>query len=248
MIKKKRNHKPLYDEQNRKDLVLIECEKRGWEFLGWVGEYKGYNTKLTLSNEYGVWNTTSLNNFLHRKQGCPFSKGEKISEKNKLPDEVIIKNFFSTGRYCDGTIFKREVYPYWSVYCPICKTKGKAVHCDLMRGQKCCSCNKHRQEYAYINLITQKEIVLAIKYGICVYHKRRIKEQQVGCIYKVSNYSLWKFPNSDSCKTAEREIKNIFAPLLKYEEMKDGYTETTYFTNVERIEKIYETHGGIKQK
>lgn len=109
----------------------VECEtiaKPGITILGWVGEWKGIRTKLRLvCPVHGEFNNTSINNFL-RGMSCPMCGRERTREGSLTPDDAHVKGFMSTGKFKEGTIFKRNIhkidhrgrYPYWDYTCPVC--------------------------------------------------------------------------------------------------------------------------------
>ena len=111
----------------------VECEavaKEGIAVLGWVGEWKGNNTRLLCKCEkHGEWDTTTIRGFKAYKS-CRGCKVDKSKEKsiNKIEDNVHIKDFIDTRSFLVGTIFTRNnnrvttkgYHSYWDVVCPVC--------------------------------------------------------------------------------------------------------------------------------
>ena len=90
-------------------------------------------------------------------------------------------------------------------------------------------------------------MVLAIKFGKTKSLKRRQREQNTKCIYIVNTHCEYKFSNKSDCFKAEREcLQELECGVLSREEMPDGYTETTWPFNLDKIIEIYERNGGIK--
>lgn len=72
----------------------------GYKFLGFVGEYNGYHTKLRLSCEkHGEWITTSLSKLVHTGRGCPSCSVTGF--KSSKPAELYIMRI--SGRSGDFT-------------------------------------------------------------------------------------------------------------------------------------------------
>jgi len=62
-----------YNETQQVIRVNRECKLKGYDFLGWSGNYKGRSTKLSLYNPVtnNTWHTTSIDNFLTNGRGDP---------------------------------------------------------------------------------------------------------------------------------------------------------------------------------
>lgn len=112
----------------------------------------------------------------------------------------------------------------------------------------CPQCGKHNQMETYINLIYDDNENIAIKYGKANNSLKRLVAQKRHCVNDIKNIGIWKFNTTNLCNDAENECKERFYAIIPKEEMKDGYTETTYFYNYDEIVKIYEKFGGIKIK
>ena len=65
-------------------------------------------------------------------------------------------------------------------------------------------------------------------------------------MYSIELYGLWEFPDIQSCKNAEKEVKRkVETSYLSKEQVKDGYTETCHQDNLQTIINTYESFGGI---
>ena len=119
------SNKPLAWET---ELPILEeiAQKKGYQVLGYVGEWKGHKTKLDLLCHCGnKWGTTSINNF-KRGYGCPLCRYENTRKAQTISDDQHIADFFSTGKFKEGTIFtntgKRSKSGdiIWMIECPVC--------------------------------------------------------------------------------------------------------------------------------
>jgi hypothetical protein len=119
-----------WDETQYIIKIKRECEKRGYEFKGWVSNFKGVYTKLKLYNPVteNEWYTTNIDKFLNDGNGDPVEGREKTVEGSLKGDDVHIEAFMKTGVFLKGTIFTRNKervdsrgsYSYWDVTCPEC--------------------------------------------------------------------------------------------------------------------------------
>lgn len=243
-----------------REQLLIRCTRKakelGYEFLRFEGDWKAIRTKIIVNcKEHGEWNSANVDGLLNSGSGCPGCKVETLSKLYKKPDEVMIGNFLSTGAFHPETKFWRSDRldtigrkSHWYMDCPECGQIGEATHSDLNRGQRPCGCSKQRQQECYINWIMDYETVIAIKFGIATNSRRRVKQQNSRSVYKISAYLVYTFPDVPSCKKAERECKQeLECAILPKEEIPDGWTETTWVYNLDKIVEIYERNGGVKK-
>lgn len=123
-------------------------------------EWKGYRTKLKLVCPlHGEFNNTSIHNFLSGN-GCPICGRESRGKSQLLSDDIHVKEFMSTGKFKEGTTFKRNTSKvdakggksYWDYTCPVCSNDEyvKAGVCtgvftsstgNLKRGTLPCRCS-----------------------------------------------------------------------------------------------------------
>jgi len=240
----------------------VLCRRKACEleytFLGFQ-EWKGAFTKIEMScDEHGIWVTGTISSLLHRRSGCPTCKEDKFKltrgvNRPLKSDKVMIESFTRTGAYDEGTVFWRSdrvasngVKAYWYVSCPICSQIGEARSGHLQLGAVVCGCSVSAQKQAYINLLILDGTPFAIKFGIAKDAKRRLKAQNEKSIYDIVNNSIYIFPSVKQCKRAERECKEEFeCGVVLKRDMGDGYTETTWLYNLEKIKEIYEKNGGV---
>ena len=216
------------------------------KFLGYEGINK---TRCELECEkHGAWQVL-VTNILRRNSSCPGCNGGGLY----YDVDAAIKKFLKTGQFAEGTEFrkirKEGVRNHWEVFCPVCETTGKSFASNLLKGYRCCSCGTFRQKEAYINLIKEDFGYVAVKLGIANKSEVRLLNQNSCCIYEVENFGVWEFETKKSCLAAERECKQTLeCGILTREEMPDGYTETTWLYNLDKIISIYEKHGGKRIK
>lgn len=235
---------------NRKGAVL-NCHSAEL-FADW----KGLKTKFTmLCQKHGKWQG-DLNSFLVANIGCKQCGTEKVVAANQKPMEDMIIDFMKTGSFAEGTQFKRSdrkarngYRPFCYVICPVCLDEVEARICNLKKGAVPCMCSKIRTREAYIHTLKDGALVVALKFGISVNSVIRRRVQNLKCTYSVQPCAVYKFPSLKACKMAELECKQeLECGVILKRDMPDGYTETTWVYNLEKIEEIYKRNGGIKNE
>ena len=242
-----------------KDQYHVLCKRKaeelGYLFLGFKSEPPRSKDLISLSCKlHGEWNTTTLGSFLSVGSGCTECRSDLTAIRSTKPDDVMIQSFFNSGSFSEGTIFKRSLRKdskgrkvYWHVWCPLCNSTGEITASDLQHGNRSCACSVHRQQQAYINWIIDKyDSVVAIKVGISRDSKQRIKQQDSKSVYTLKQHSVYTFPSVQQCKQAERECKKeLQCGIVLKRDMPDGYSETTWVYNLEKVIDIYERNGGL---
>lgn len=173
---------PRYTKSQWEYRIKAACEKRGYTFIGWIGDQWGMAHKFSYS--------------------CPLHGIKEITPKK------------------------------------------------LNAGQGCPECANHTQQQCYIHLIgTGRADWDFIKIGIAVNSAKRIREQRGKAALKMESYRVWEFPDTVSCKAAEREILTTLpCGVLTREQMRDGFTETLPVAYLEQVIAIYQKHGGVTPK
>ena len=239
-------------------LCSRKAEGLGYKFLGFVGKWGGQVTKIKLlCGEHGEWSSGTIKGLISGGTGCPGCKVEVIVKLRTKPDSVMVESFLASGAFHPDTKFwrserkdSREKAIYWNVYCPDCRMRGEAIAGNLRNGKRPCKCSPHRQQESYINLLRDlDDQVVAIKFGVANNSEVRVKQQNNKCFYEVSNHSVYYFPDKKSCIKAENEcLQKLVCGVISKEFMPDGYTETTWAFNLDKIISIYEKHGGKRIK
>ncbi|QHR73816.1 endonuclease [Escherichia phage alia] len=169
------SNKPLTWET---ELPILEeiAQKKGYQVLGYVGEWKRNKTKLDLLCHCGYkWDTTSINSF-KRGSGCPLCGYKNTGKSQTISDDQHIADFFSTGVFPEGTIFtntgargKGCGHIIWMVECPVCSHDEyvQAGVCDgkfyskgynLKRGHMPCRCGNYHYTEDQITYKVRKEV------------------------------------------------------------------------------------------
>lgn len=247
----------LIDEQSLLDR-FISALPETLKFTGWVGAFKGTKTvSLIYCTKHEIYTEALTSNFIDGRKAviCPRCISENISEVNGLSeDEAIARAEMLAGS--NTTVFKGFVGDYESVSTSkikvMCTTHGltstrnfnglsRAAHpCPI------CAIGGSSQVYAYINTVVQYDTPLAVKFGITGKHINRLRQQNWSNSLLMEPLSLFKFPSREDCLAAELECKReLLCGVVSKQEMPDGYTETTYIYNVDRIIQIYKKHKGV---
>jgi hypothetical protein len=242
-----------------REQYFIRCarvaKEAGYTFLGFVGEWDYKKTKIKmLCEKHGEWSTGSIDTLLNGGRLCPGCGADATVMASTKPDDVMIDSFFASGAFHPDTKFWRSerlnsqgCKVYWFMSCPECGEDAESFSGSLQDGKIPCGCSKHHQRECYINLVSDGTVPVAIKFGVANNSKRRLKQQNSKSVYTILQYSVYVFPDIDSCKKAERECKKeLECGVVLKRDMKDGYTETTYVHNLDKIIQIYKKHGGVE--
>lgn len=244
---------PRWTKEQYRVLCQRAADRLGYRFIDFIGEWKNNNTKLQMECEkHGEWASGRIMTLINRGYVCPRCGIESIGQGNKKPDEVMIQSFFDSGAFHPETKFWRSekldtngFKVYWHILCPECGGGGESISSNLRKGQRPCSCSTNRQKQAYINLVLDNDLPIAIKFGIAVISDRRLKEQDFKSVYDIRKHSVFTFPDTLSCRAAEAECKRMLeCGIVSKTDMSDGYSETTYVTNIDSIIEIYLKYGG----
>lgn len=101
------------------------CIKLNYKFLGFVGDWDGVQTKMSLKCGTCAYEWSSCTVMrLKRGHGCP----QCADNARKNSDEEHIAGFFSTGKFYEGTKFwrkpaankKEQRERKWKYTCPVC--------------------------------------------------------------------------------------------------------------------------------
>lgn len=247
--------KPQLSIKQYSILCSRKAKELGYTFLGFVDEWKGVYTKVKiLCEEHGEWVSAEINTLINMGNGCPGCRAEKVVHANTKSNEVMIQSFFDSGAFHPDTKFWRSnnktsqgAKSYWYISCPECEEVGESISNNLQQGKRSCACSPHRQQEAYITqVIDEKDNTVAIKFGIARDSRQRIKQQSFKSSYKLHQNSIYTFPSVISCKKAEQCcLQELECGIVLKRDMPDGYTETTWPYNLEKIIEIYERNGGI---
>lgn len=228
----------------------------GYSFEGWAEPFKGNVTRCKFScAEHGTWETAVLTQLLNANTVCcPALRANKASLRKRKPDQEMINSFLITGSYADGTSFvrsekvnKRGQKRRWVVSCPVCDVTYDSDYNSLQKGLLGCQCSAHFYSECYINLVSSDDIPLCLKFGVSKDSKRRVKEQHRASGLQVSSLGVWRFESKELCSKSEKEcLSSLSCGIVSPAELPDGFTETTYLYNLDKIISIYEKNGGVR--
>jgi hypothetical protein len=242
----KRNSEQFKVLLNRKATLL------GYTFIGFAQEYKGKTTKISLScNKHGVWTSGIISNFLHRSIGCPECKKELVSKRFRKPDHEMVEVLNSLKLFPEGTTFTRTDEKtksgqfLWRTSCPVCEGYGISDYTSLKKGSRSCDCKKQNPTQSYINLINDAGLTIALKFGVSKNAANRLIELRKDSVFEVEPFAVFNFTNSKACRAAEQECLRVLeCGILSKQEIDNGFTETTYTYNLEKIVSIFKSFGG----
>ena len=245
---------PRWSKEQFSVLCSRKAKELGYTFLGFVGEWKGQATKIKmLCEKHEEWGSGIIHSLITSGCGCPECRWDVVAKAAKKPDDVMIESFFASGAFHPETKFWRSdredrqgTKRCWFMSCPECGETGESFGSNLQNGSRSCACSPMRQQEAYINwLVDDHGITIALKFGIANNSSQRINIQNSTSAYTIEQHSVYRFPDVASCKKAERECKQeLECGVVLKRDMPDGYTETTWTYNLEKIEEIYKRNGG----
>lgn len=237
-----------------KEQYVILCKRhiltKGYEFVGLSEDFENTKSLVRIKcHAHGEFQT-KLKQVLNGKFGCL-----KCRADNRTKDiEIHAKEIKSLNIFAEGTSFevdteasegKPSQYKYLKVYCPTCEVTYSALLNSLKKGKRGCNCSRDIRD-AYINIITQEDSIVAIKFGIARDSLKRVRQISNKTNLKIQLERVFRFENSYACSAAESECKRTLdCKVISSKDMKDGYTETTGFENYQKIVEIYQKYGGI---
>jgi len=249
------NPKYIYTKNQQEIRVKRLMSDSPYRFLGWSGEYAGVQKTKCVINcpAHGEWDTTPLGNLFSKPSDCPECVRLSFMKANVKSDAEMIQSFFDSGMFHPATKFSRSstltkkgYKEYWHVDCPTCgeQVEGRSYH--LQAGKHSCACSNYSQRQAYINILLDGNIPVALKFGIAKNSINRALKQSKESSFDLVTYGVWEFPDVKSCKAAERRVKDtVDCGVVRRAEFPDGFTETTYAYNLDVITEIYKSFGGV---
>lgn len=247
-----------WTEDQYKVRVKRACDKVGLVFKGWANEFTTANKTLINAEcvDHGKIGNVSISFLLDSRfvRSCRGCFAIRMGDFKRKDDDVMIEKFMSSGGFSEGTVFTRSERldkhghkKYWLIDCPDCGESGEGHIVGLYKGSRPCACTLQRPQETYINLISDNENIIAIKFGVANLSLERIKRQQQTSVYDVTSYGVWTYPTIKACKAAERTcMHSMEVGVISKLEMPDGYTETTHPSNIDLVIKIFEEYGGVR--
>ena len=245
---------PRWSKEQYRILCSRKAIELGYEFVDFTGDWKGVSTKIKLCcKKHGDWSSSYIHVLINGGRGCPLCGQETASMSLTKDDGTMIESFFASGAFHPDTKFWRSGRKnkvgrrsYWFMSCPRCGETEEAYSGSLQKGSMPCGCSVQRQKECYVNMVRDDENVIAIKFGISNNSNQRLKMQNARSVYKIEKHSIYRFPDVASCKKAEREcLQTLECGVVLKRDFSDGYTETTWIYNLDKIVEIYERNGGV---
>lgn len=131
--------------------------------------------------------------------------------------------------------------------CPIHGVFQPSNGYEALKGLSgCLECAGRAFKYAYILILNDGAVDRAVKFGITNTPISRVSTLNQGNKIKARIHRVYEFNTTQLCTLSERCCKQTLdtGVVAKYE-MQDGYTETTYTSNLDEIEAIYQDYGGF---
>lgn len=76
---------PRFSEKQYEVLCSRRARELGYDFLGFIGEWKAHKTKIRMScAEHGEWGSCSINGLVSKGSGCPSCNGVRIQSQMML--------------------------------------------------------------------------------------------------------------------------------------------------------------------
>lgn len=220
----------------------------GHKFLRLIQPEKGAFGKVEiLCKKHGLWNTANANNIMSG-QGCRLCANtlrvSKLKDSNSYTEEEFTEKFYTLGGYSRDIKFTRVSKNYWTYTCNICGISCRTLAQGLYKGVKSCGCSEFNPTQAYVNFVIDGDLPVALKFGVS---QSAVNRKFRWSVYDFHLYSVWTFENRSDCLLAESLCKSLFdTGILPKTEMPDGYSETTYIYNLDKVLEIYKSFGGVE--
>lgn len=128
-------------------LIYRKCEERGYEFHGFVGQWKGSRTYLKLYNpENGsTWESATVTNLLDYGAGCPLEAGNKRRTAQDCEQQINKVLAVEGGEFIGWSEGYNNAHSKFKWLCSeghSCETK---VNSFLNNSSRCMTCHKIKQ-------------------------------------------------------------------------------------------------------
>lgn len=217
-----------------------EIHLNKYDYSLWPLEYRNNRVRVTsICREHGKF-THTIFGHVSTKSGCPACAGVI---KTTVESFTTRASKIHQGRY-NYSLVKGDLNVK-SLVRIICPDHGEfiqqvASHLHMATG--CPKCSNSVQKMLYVSELPDFTGVL--KYGIAVDVKRRLKSFRVNNKIKSKLVKCFVFDTHESCRKAEKDIKDSFPSVLSKSDISDGYTETTFSCNIGLLIDIAIKHGG----
>lgn len=237
-----------------KDQFLILAKRAAKDrFIvhGFSEEFYGQKTKLRLECfEHGhIWNA-SLHSVINMRKRCPMCANMERSRQKRYCEHKVLDRCaliceevgYEFIGFVNGYENKRSKFTY---ICTIHGEQSATYHNFVTIGSRCGGCSKSGYDtskggYLYVILWTGEDNSF-IKFGIT-------NKPVVSRIKQLSRYTkyvpklIWEqfFDDGREPKAIESAIKKsgISTKVVEKEDFPDGFTETTYTDNIDKLEEL----------
>lgn len=137
---------PKWSKWQFEVLIKRACTKKGYLFLGFVGEFKGRGTYIRLHNPANnTWESTNISSFLHHKTGCPLEAKNKrwTSEERKQQIQEVFNVEGGVFLGWESDIYK-NAHSKFIWLCPEGHKCTTEINSFLKTHRRCKDCAKMR--------------------------------------------------------------------------------------------------------
>lgn len=239
--------KPISEETNI-TRVLEVCEDKGYEYLGYDGEYLGNKTYIKLSCGCcgNKW-SSNINNF-KRGYGCEPCSKKRAGDKNRHDPSIIITG----GLRVHGNKFNYDNFKYIDsrtpseIFCNTCHKPFKQSYDNhVNKGKGCPTCSVGGYSSALKgNFYIQMVGIDYIKFGITNRNPyKRMEEHQEKSKLQHRLIATFQHQNGEIARQVENIIKRKrYSDGLSREIVPDGFSETCSMSHFREIFDIASQH------
>lgn len=231
------------------NIVRIErmCEKRNYKFIGFHGEYKGWNTYLSLKclKDGCVWSTNTVHGLLSGK-GCQVCSNMWRRSQNQREDQI--------GRELKGSKYTfvgwedgyKNGNSFALIDCPQHGVFKMRTHTLVNRKGRCAKCSltgfkASLPAHVYLlHIASEKSSFLG--YGISNYVNKRLSHHRNVLAkkgFEIKSSEVFFFPSGQTALDIENTIKNKF--VNSQQNIKSFKTESTFVENYQEIKCLIES-------
>lgn len=225
----------------RQHYLDIICENDLGGVITHVPDNINWSTKITavcsIHGEYFTTLTSLVSGSRCRK--CGSSRAAK-KQRMTVSDRIKVFNDVHRSMY-DYSLVKeiKSNKVKIPIICPVHGIFHQRVN-DHQSGKGCIECSKSNCNIGYLMLIKRGEEPIAIKYGVTKNINTRLKHLNQVNKPRFIMLNTWYFKDAKTCLEAENKIKSLTKPVLTREDLKEGFTETTSFDNLDLVYSVYD--------
>lgn len=229
---------PSWSKSQYEILIGRKCSELGYNFLCFVGEWKGAKTRLQLHNLKNdhKWDSSNIDNLLNNGHGCPLEAGNKL--KTQKERELQINNFLCQEM---GSFISWEDGCYSNAYSKfnwLCKDGHPCSTSvdNFLIGRRCPTCTQfgfNPSKPAWFYIVQWYGFGESyLKYGITNQEDYMVRINQQSIQSKLDYYVLEAYHHEDGQLVLDAEnalkydiLKEVSGSCPK-DWLPDGYSET----------------------